>query len=801
MKNANLLRLVQAFRYHGHRLSDIDPLGLSPKESIPALDPARYGIPYSGVQYDLTGILDILSPSGEQKSTATIEEILAHLRETYTGRIAYEFEHVTYLTDFKVFDHFMAKKFPHVKRYGLEGAESMMIVLDTIFREANYQGVREVVLGMPHRGRLNLLADLLQYPLPALFHKIKGNSEFHENDPATGDVISHLAQTVDLSYAESKNRIRVSLLNNPSHLEAVNPVAMGEARARQMGIMDDGTEGPDCTLGDRVLCVQLHGDAAFCGQGVVTETLGLSNLPHFTSGGSIHVIVNNQIGYTTAAMNARSSIYTSDVGKMIACPIIHVNADNPEDVVHATAIAAEYRNKFKKDIILDMIAYRRWGHNELDEPAFTQPLMYNNIRNRKSVPALYEQNLLSQTSIFSGGTDEVEIFKSKYFEKLEFDLGESANYHPKETTLKSRWTGFKIAKNVEDDVDTGVDIEALKKVGKASVTAPEGMKLHPRLQKYHIDARLNKLESGKNLDWATCEALAFGSVLLEGNDVRLSGQDVGRGTFSQRHAMFVDQETEKVIVPLNHMTHDTPSSIVGKLELANSSLSEFAVLGFEYGMSAADPNRMVLWEAQFGDFFNGAQIIIDTYISSGETKWLTSSGIVMLLPHGYDGAGPEHSSARIERFLQLSDQRFDVLKSEIDNPNMHIANPTTPAQYFHLLRRQMKRSYRKPLIVFTPKILLRHPAAVSQLLELTPGTTFKPILTFQPHSSNKFKHVIFCSGKIVYDMIKLRKETNLGDDVAIISIEELTPFPTKRLVEAIKGFSAGTKFIWVQVCL
>ncbi|KAJ1561257.1 putative 2-oxoglutarate dehydrogenase E1 component DHKTD1, mitochondrial, partial [Nowakowskiella sp. JEL0078] len=610
----------------------------------------------------------------------------------------------------------------------------MMTVLDTIFRESNRVGIREIVLGMPHRGRLNLLADLLQFPLASLFHKVKGNNEFLDDEPATGDVISHLykklysvAQTVDLSYGFN-DKIKVSLLNNPSHLEAVNPVAMGEARARQMNMLDNGDVESDCQLGDRVLCVQLHGDAAFCGQGVVTESLGLSNLPHFTSGGSIHVIVNNQIGYTTPAMNARSSIYTSDVGKMIACPVIHVNADYPEDVAHAASIASEYRNKFKKDVILDMIAYRRWGHNELDEPAFTQPNMYLNIRNRLSVPSLYEKELMiSSPEIFPKGISDIEEFRSMYFTQLETYLAESYDYKPSQTILKGRWEGLKITKDVSGKSITGVDLNILRKIGKDSVAAPEGMTLHPRLKKYHIEPRIKKIESGKNLDWATGEALAFGTLLLEGYDVRISGQDVGRGTFSQRHAMFVDQNTEKVVIPFNHMASKDHLKI-GKIEIANSSLSEFAVMGFEYGMSTADPSRLVLWEAQFGDFFNGAQIIIDTYISSGESKWLMSSGIVLLLPHGYDGAGPEHSSARIERFLQICDQKFDVNSNDPDNPNIQIVYPTTPAQYFHVLRRQMHRRFRKPLVIFTPKILLRHPAAVSEIELMGPGTSFLPIL-------------------------------------------------------------------------
>lgn len=836
-----LLRLVEAYREKGHAAASLDPLGLhSPNaaSSIKELNLARYGLDTldPNTQFSVEGIISC--PNGDP-TTASLASIIDHLNKSYCSTVGFEFAHIPneaeqqwfaqhvesykrqkattdekltmyqLLSKSEVFDQFMAKRFPQVKRYGLEGAESMMIVLDTIFRDASMAGIKDLIFCMPHRGRLNLLTDILQYPPAALFHKIKGGAEFPEDIPAMGDVLSHIAQTVDLQYG-AKDPLHVSLLHNPSHLETANPVALGNARARQMYMYDSGIESKECTIGDKVLCVQLHGDSAFTGQGVVTETLGLANLPHFTAGGSIHLIVNNQIGYTTPAMNARSTVYTSDIGKMIDCPIIHVNADYPEDVAFAAATAAEYRNKFRKDVILDLIAYRRMGHNELDEPAFTQPLMYKNIRARKSVPLLYEDQLLAEGVIKS--RSEVEAFRKGCSDKLDKDLEESYSYKPVADTLGGKWNGMIFPREAVTKIDTGIELGNLKIIGKQSVATPTGFKVHSRLGKFHVENRTKKVEAGEGVDWATGEALAFGSLLSEGYNVRISGQDVGRGTFSQRHAMLVDQETERTVIPLNHLntTSLQPSSRgdsskkFGNLEIANSNLSEYAVLGFEYGVSWESPNRLCIWEAQFGDFFNGAQIVIDTCLASGETKWLRQSGLVMLLPHGYDGAGPEHSSSRVERFLQLCDHKFDVLDDSIpDNPNMHVVNPTTPAQYFHVLRRQMIRNFRKPLIVVAPKTLLRHPSATSSLSEMSPGTTFQPILSDPIHSTvttsnSSVETVIFVSGKLYYDLVKERKEQELVKKVALIRVEELNPFPTKELQVVISQFSNAKKWKWVQ---
>ncbi|GJJ77187.1 probable 2-oxoglutarate dehydrogenase E1 component DHKTD1 [Entomortierella parvispora] len=822
VENANLLRLVIGYRTHGHRRADLDPLNIVQAENVLALSPERYALTDPSKVYNLSGILHVnqSKSSAQAKEEATLEAVVSHLEKSYCGKIAYEFTHIPnaserrwfahqvesyqkppitpedkqrifeLLTKSEVFDHFMGKKFAQVKRYGLEGAESMMVALDALFHTASKAGVTEAVLGMPHRGRLNLLTDLMQYDPTALFSKVKGNPEFPAGLPASGDVLSHIANSPKLDYGEAEP-LHVSMLHNPSHLEAVNPVAMGKARAKQMDLI--AASSPECQLGDKVMCVQLHGDAAFTGQGVVMESLGLSNLPHFTSGGSIHIVVNNQIGYTTPAQNARSSVYSSDIGKMINAPVIHVNGDHPEEVVHAMRIAFEYRNKFRKDVILDLIAYRRWGHNELDEPAFTQPLMYNNIRARKSVPKLYEEKLMAEDILTKASIDE---FRQDYFEKLEDDFSEIDSFKPEADHLQGKWKDMILPTETVSRIDTGIDKEQMHEIGQASVTAPEDFEIHPRLEKFHVQSRLNKLKDGQKIDWATAEAIAFGSLLKEGFDVRICGQDVGRGTFSQRHAMLVDQKTERVHVPLNAMSQSQ-----GHLEVANSSLSELAVLAFETGMSYETPKMLNIWEAQFGDFFNSAQVTIDTYVSSAETKWLRQSGLVMLLPHGYDGAGPEHSTCRIERWLQMTNDAFDVTDSSIKaNTNMHVVNPTTPAQYFHLLRRQMKRNFRKPLIVIGPKTLLRLPTAVSTLEDMAPGTTFEPVLGDVQTEKNPgaVEKVLFVSGKLYYDLIKERQAKGADDKVAIVRVEELSPFPKDGLKQQIETYSGAKDFTWIQ---
>ncbi|EIM89258.1 dehydrogenase E1 and transketolase domain-containing protein 1 [Stereum hirsutum FP-91666 SS1] len=837
--NAPLMRYVDSLRTHGHRAARIDPLDLLQREEVAALDPTRYGLVDPAAKYNINGIIwdkpvgtsssaTTNSVTDSEEDFWTLEEIVRHLRGIYVGRIAYEYMHSPskterlwfshmlesksatsaeeqdeakkrksriheLLTQSEVFDQFLQAKFPNLKRYGLEGGESMIPALDTLFQVSAQAGVEHIVLGMPHRGRLNLLTGLLEFSPAALFNKIKGGFEFPEELGASGDVISHLVASPSLNYEGATHPVKVSLLPNPSHLEAINPIALGKTRAKQYSLLH--TSPDDCMLGDKVMCVQLHGDASFTGQGIVMEGLGLSNLPHFSVGGSVHIVVNNNIGYTTPASGARSSLYCSDIGKMIHAPVLHVNGDHPEDVARAVETAFKYRNHFRKDVIIDLLVYRRWGHNELDEPAFTQPLMYEQIRSRKSVPTLYEEKLVADEVITSSTATSV---RKAYKSHLEAELAKSASNAdevPSANMLKDQWSSmvWPASSEAQNDPDTGVEKGVLESVGRASVKVGENFEIHPRLQR-HVKHRLQAIESGKGLDWATAEAMAFGSIMLEGNDIRISGQDVGRGTFSQRHAMFVDQKTEQVTVPLN-----VELDSKGRLELANSSLSEMAVLGFEYGLSWEKPNMLPIWEAQFGDFFNGAQIIIDTFISSSETKWLKQSGLVMLLPHGLDGAGPEHSSSRIERFLQLTNDRYS-LNDEPTNINMHVVFPTTPAQYFHLLRRQVKRNYRKPLIVAGPKGLLRLPAAASLLSELTPSTRFQPVLRepLQPENLASIKRVILCTGKIYHDLVKQRQSLSLESQVSIIRIEELAPFPFTQLRQVLEEYGSNPSVYWVQ---
>lgn len=670
----------------------------------------------------------------------------------------------------------------------------MLPALDSLFRTASTAGVENIVLCMPHRGRLSLLTDLLQYSPTALFHKIRGGLEVPEELGATGDVISHLPASPDLHYGERK--VHVSLLQNPSHLEAVNPVALGKTRAKQQSLIKDAD--PDCSLGDKVMCVQMHGDAAFTGQGVVMEGLGLSNLPHYTSGGSVHLVVNNNIGYTTPASGARSSLYCSDIGKMINAPVLHVNGDHPEDVARALETAFSYRNHFRKDVIVDLITYRRWGHNELDEPAFTQPQMYHKIRSRKSVPALYEDKLIAENVLTQ---EEASDARKSYKAHLEGQLKAVEAFSPKADMLGGQWSNL-VWPASEAGLEgkkpkTGVDVEKLREIGQASVRVPVDFEVHPRLQR-HIKSRVQSLQSGEGIDWGTAEALAFGSLMLDGFDIRISGQDVGRGTFSHRHAMLVDQRTESAYVPLNALTPEH------KIELANSSLSEMAVLGFEVGMSWENPGLLPIWEAQFGDFFNGSQVIIDTFVTSAQTKWLKQSALVMLLPHGLDGAGPEHSSARIERMLQLTNDPYDYHESAVD-VNIHIANPTTPAQYFHLLRRQLKRNHRKPLVIASPKGLLRSPVSTSSLSEMDSGSQFSPVLSDAWGPSQDLRKILLVSGKVYYDLVKEIESASLQNQIRLVRVEELCPFPFALLASTLRDIaeassvnSSDIEVAWVQ---
>ncbi|GFN82336.1 hypothetical protein PoB_000884200 [Plakobranchus ocellatus] len=814
IQHAQVVQFVEAYRTHGHKTAHLDPLNLMKEKFVPELDASQYGLHESdNTVVNLEGIFH-----GTEAKELKVSELILELKETYSGTIGAEFQHVEtqeervwfsrefearnkisvspedkvsiakLLLKCQAFDHFVATKFATVKRYGGEGGESMMACFDEILRKCTHHGVENVVMCMPHRGRLNFMTCLLNYPPVIMFRKMKGLSELPPGAQGIGDVLSHLYTSLDLAYEEKK--VHVSLIPNPSHLEANNPVAAGKARSKlQTAQSGHYSSNRGAKPGDKVLCLQVHGDASFTGQGVVAETFCFADAPHFSTGGTIHIIVNNQVGFTTEAERGRSSSYCSDIAKMNGYPVIHVNADFPEEVKKAATIAMEYRDKFRKDVVIDLVCFRRWGHNEIDEPAFTQPLMYNVINNRPSIPDLYAKQIVSaglcEESDLSEVVQQFNVYLSEHLEKV--PSHENKPFH-----LQDQWSSFVQAGNSITTWDTGVSVDLLKFIGSKSVTVPDDMKIHPTLQRGHVDKRLKSLIEGKDIDWATAEALAMGSLLCQGFDVRISGQDVGRGTFSHRHCMLVDQETDHIYIPLNNISE----SQMAFLEVANSALSEEGVLGFEYGFSIDKPNALVIWEAQFGDFFNAAQTIIDTYVTSGELKWLLQSGLVMALPNGMDGAGPEHSSCRIERFLQQCDSKED--KVDGDNVNIQIVNPTTSAQYFHLLRRQMVRNFRKPLVVAGPKTLLRLPAAASTLADMAPGTHFHPVLPDNSGvSPSEITRLVFCSGKHYYTLAGER-EKRAAKHVIFIRLESLCPFPTAELQTVLEQYPNARDFIWSQ---
>uniref|UniRef100_A0A8B9JJI8 2-oxoadipate dehydrogenase complex component E1 n=1 Tax=Astyanax mexicanus TaxID=7994 RepID=A0A8B9JJI8_ASTMX len=749
-----LARLVEAYRTHGHKAAKINPL----LPHSPVMDKVPE---ISLLNGSLQGVLNTAGLKHFGKAKATTEEVIAYLENTYCGRISVEtsqlqsleervwfadrFEELKkesfsaeerkqlakLMLESQEFDHFLATKFATVKRYGGEGAESMMGFFLELFRSAAISGATDVVMGMPHRGRLNLLTGLLRFPPELMFRKMRGLSEFPENSPSIGDVLSHLTSSVELELGAG-NPLHVTMLPNPSHLEAINPVTQGKTRGRQQVKQDgDYSTDPHALPGDKVICLQVHGDASFSGQGIVPETFTLSNLPHFRVGGSIHLIVNNQVGYTTPSERGRSSVYCSDVGKMVGCAVIHVNGDDAEEVLRATRLAVEYQRRFRKDVIVDLLCYRQWGHNELDEPFFTNPAMYKIIRSRKSIPDSYADQLVSEGLMTE---EECGSIKTTYYSMLNDRLANMTLYSPPPTNLQGRWGDLVEPQSRVSSWDTGVAVPLLQFVGAKSVDIPEEIQVHGHLRKTHVQGRLQKLEEGTKLDWSTAEALAFGTLLCQGFNIRISGQDVGRGTFSQRHAMVVCQETSELYIPLNNIDPQQK----GYLEVCNSALSEEAVLGFEYGMSIAQPKLLPIWEAQFGDFFNGAQIIFDTFISGGEAKWLLQSGMVILLPHGYDGAGPEHSSCRIERFLQ---------------------------------------------------------GAVSSLEEMGPGTSFKSVIGDSSVNPESVQRVLLCSGKHYYALLKQRETLpEACKNTALIRVEELCPFPTDALQQELRKY----KFIWSQ---
>lgn len=798
------LMLIRSYRVMGHLAADLDPLGIAERKVHRELKPETYGF----TEADLDRPIFMDRVLGLE--TATIRQILKILRRTYCRHIGVQFMHITNpaqkawiqeriegeekdirftregkkailnkLIEAETFEKFCDVKYTGTKRFGLDGGEAMAPALEQIIKRGGQLGVKEIVIGMAHRGRLNVLANVMAKPHRAIFNEFKGGSFKPDTVEGSGDVKYHLGASSDRSF--DGNNVHLSLTANPSHLEIVDPVVLGKVRAKQD---QHGCEPDERTP---VLPLLIHGDAAFAGQGVVAECFGLSGLKGHRTGGSIHFIINNQIGFTTNPRYSRSSPYCSDVARMIEAPIFHVNGDDPEAVVHVAKIATEFRQKFQKPVVIDMFCYRRFGHNESDEPLFTQPRMYKTIRNHPSVIEIYSKRLIEEGVV---DADEAECMRAAFREHLDEEFKNSDSFKPnKADWLDGRWSGLGHADDEARRGNTGVEIEALKEIGRRITTIPTDFNAHKTVMRL-LERRREMVETGEGIDWAMGEHLAFGTLVSEKFPVRLSGQDCERGTFSQRHSVLVDQETERRYTPLRHVAPDQ-----ARFEVINSMLSEEAVLGFEYGYSLAEPNALVMWEAQFGDFANGAQVIFDQFLSSGERKWLRMSGLVCLLPHGYEGQGPEHSSARLERYLQLSAE-----------DNWQVANCTTPANYFHILRRQLHRKFRKPLILMTPKSLLRHRRVVSKLAELGPGTTFHRLLwddaqsrtgekiTLRP--DKEIRRVVLCTGKVYYDLYDARETAGI-DDVYLLRVEQLYPFPARALIHELARFPQAD-VVWAQ---
>jgi 2-oxoglutarate dehydrogenase E1 component len=786
--------LIRAYRIRGHLIANLDPLALEDKPLHPELDPKSYG--FGDDDWDRPIFIDHVLGL----ETATLTEIIDRLRKTYCGTIGVEFMHIQdpaqkawiqerieaignhtdftvkgkmaiyeRLVDAEEFERYLHKKYTGTKRFGMDGAEAVIPALEQILKRGSQLDLCEAVIGMAHRGRLNVLHNVLQKPFRAIISEFLGNPANPEDAGGSGDVKYHMGASADRDFDNAG--VHLSLAPNPSHLEIVDPVVVGRVRAKQQQLDDH-----DRT---KVLGILLHGDAAFAGQGVVAETFAFSALRGYRTGGTIHIIINNQIGFTTSPSFSRSSPYPTDVAKMVMAPIFHVNGDDPEAVVHAARIATEFRQAFGTDVVIDMFCYRRFGHNEGDEPAFTQPLMYDAIGAHPSTRDLYAQQLIDEGLLDKAAAQKVIDDRIAYLD-AEFDAG--TNYLPnKADWLEGRWSGMVTAHGDDRRGETAVDLDLLRQIGTSMTSLPGDMTLNKKLMRI-INTRADNINKGSGIDWATAEHLAFGSILIEGNPVRLSGQDSCRGTFSQRHAVFVDQVTEDRYTPLNHLADDQAF-----FEVIDSPLSEASVMGFEYGFSLVEPNALVMWEAQFGDFANGAQVVVDQFISSGEAKWLRMNGLVLLLPHGYEGQGPEHSSARLERYLQLCAE-----------DNMQVVNCTTPANYFHVLRRQLRRNFRKPLVVMTPKSLLRHKACVSDLADMGPGTTFHRLLDERDTKVNhgKAKRIVLCSGKVYYDLAAARDEASAWD-IEILRVEQLYPFPSKAVKEMLEK-TPKASIVWCQ---
>ena len=793
------IMLIRAYRIRGHLIANLDPLSIQKKEEHPELKPETYGFNKKDYKRKifLDGVLGL--------QYADLNQILDILKRTYCAAIGYEFMHMgdpeekawirnriegpekdivftqngkkailNKIIQAEGFEKYLHVKFVGTKRFGLDGGESLIPALEQIIKRGGNLGAKEIKIGMPHRGRLNVLANVMGKPFRAIFSEFFGKSVNASKD-FEGDVKYHLGASSNREF--DGNSVHISLTDNPSHLEAVNPVVLGQVRAKQFFHKDKDRK--------KVIPVLMHGDAAFAGQGIVAECFAMSGLPGHNIGGTIHIIVNNQIGFTTAPRFARSSPYPSDVAKIAQAPIFHVNGDDPEAVVHCAKIATEYRQKFNRDVVIDMVCYRRFGHNEGDEPSFTQPIMYRKIKSHPTTLTLYGKRLSAEGLTSDEKLQKEKVEFKQYLEK-EFDISKS--YKSELKWFDGAWSRFKPGLGKDKRGVSGVERGKLEKIGKKIFTIPTNFNAHKTLKRV-FELRKEMLNAGK-LDWSSAESLAIGSLLTEGFSVRLSGQDSGRGTFSQRHAILRNQENHDRYIPVNNIEKGQM-----KFEVIDSLLSELAVLGFEFGYSLSEPETLVLWEAQFGDFANGGQVIIDQFITSSESKWGRASGLVLLLPHGYEGQGPEHSSARLERFLQLC-----------AGENIQVVNCTTPSNYFHVLRRQMHREFRKPLIIMTPKSLLRHKRCISNISEFTSRSSFHRVLEDDAYKKenklitlkkdSKIEKVVMCSGKIYYDLVEAR-EKNKKDKVIFVRLEQLYPFPAKTLANVLKRYK-NAEFIWCQ---
>ena len=827
MLQTKVLNLIHAYQARGHNVADLDPLGIYDADldgsTPPDLELANYGFTEADMDREIN--LDGLLQSGFiGAGNMKLRDVIARLNEVYTSHVGVEYMHIwdheqvnwireqietpdqiQFTKEEKIrmldrlcwsdhFEAFLAQKYATAKRFGLEGCEVLVVGMKEIIDTATDEGVENVVMGMPHRGRLNVLANVVRKPMEQIFSEFQGTAspDPEQDFSGSGDVKYHLGMSYQRPTVSGKT-VHLSLVANPSHLEAVNPVVEGKTRAKQHYSGDESRK--------KSMSLLLHGDAAFSGQGVVFETMGLSDLHEYTTGGTVHIVVNNQIGFTTDPRSSRSSPYCTDVAKAIQAPIFHVNGDDTEAVARVCRLAAKWRNRFHRDVVIDIVCYRKQGHNELDQPKFTQPQMYTAIDRMTPVFKKYSQQLIAEGTVTQ---EEVDAISAQVKGEMEKKLLESKTFVPsKGDWLSSNWSGM-LPPNVEGKFrDTGVDAATLQKVGQAITTLPETFSPHRMVGKIFA-ARNEMINSGKGIDWALAEQLAWGTLLLEGNHVRISGQDVERGTFSHRHCVIHDQKKfgEK-FSPLKNLKTIDPSSAA--FNACNSSLSEFAVLGFELGYSLENPASLIMWEAQFGDFANTAQCMIDQFISSGEQKWLRQSGLCMLLPHGYEGQGPEHSSARLERFLQMCDDDEDEFpailgrQSRVQAANWQIVNVTTPANYFHVLRRQVWRDFRKPMVVMSPKSLLRHKLVKSDIEEFMPGSRFQRVLPDTGEglaSEDKVRRIVFCTGKVYYDLLSARTTKGV-DDVAISRIEQISPFPHDLVQEEVKKYP-NAEIVWCQ---